>query len=328
MVLCRQRLGLARCKLGERYYKSGSKRDKRRPCGENKPVRPEQQSGENRGKGCRSHKAAAQRVKQLPALNIRKKCAFAEYPAGVLPVAAYPAVTAPKIGDRRTGEGVGKLNAAHISAAQIRSLECIVRKNPALGNVHLGAQQQRFGVDYALAGKTAAVEKIHAHLAAEHAVWLKSAASGENARKIGRNGRGQRCAHARMYDAVPGGDKSSLAVEHRRVHRVQHCADKLANRAGRGHGVAVEGENVARRAQKLSVAAARVQLAFIAAHELCKLQQRAALALKAGVFSAPFVECSLAREKIKSAAVFSVQRIDSALSRCNDCLVLRHGFGF
>ena len=191
-------------------------------------------------------------------------------------------MAAPKIGDRRAGEGVGKFNAAHVSAAQIRPLERIVRKHPALGDVHLRAQQQRFGVYYALTGKTAAVEDIHAHLAAKHTVWLKSAASGENACKIGRNGRGQRCAHARMYDAVPGGDKSALAVEHRQVHRMQHCADKLAHRAGRGHGVAVEGEDIARRAQKLSVAAARVQLALIAAHELCKLQQRAALALKAG----------------------------------------------
>ena len=237
-------------------------------------------------------------------------------------------MAAPKIGDRRAGEGVGKLNAAHVSAAQIRPLERIVRKHPALGDVHLRAQQQRFGVYYALTGKTAAVEDIHAHLAAKHTVWLKSAASGENACKIGRNGRGQRCAHARMYDAVPGGDKSALAVEHRQIHRMQHCADKLAHRAGRGHGVAVEGEDIARRAQKLSVAAACVQLAIIAAHELCKLQQRAALALKAGVFSAPLVERSLARKKIKSAAVFLVQRVDSALGRRNDRLVLGHGLRF
>ena len=55
MILCRQRLGLAGRKLGERYYKSGSESDERRPCGEDKAVRPEQQSGEYCGECSRSY---------------------------------------------------------------------------------------------------------------------------------------------------------------------------------------------------------------------------------------------------------------------------------
>ncbi len=170
---------------------------------------------------------------------------------------------------------------------QIRALQCVVRQNPAVGDVLFGADEQRLRVDYALAGKAAAAEQIHAHLTAESTVRLKASAAGENTRKISRTGRAQAGAHAGMYDAVAGDDAPALTVEHRCVHRMQHRADELADRAGRGHGVAVERENIGNAVQSAAVAGYDVQLAFSAAQQPRKLKDRAALALKARVRSAP-----------------------------------------
>ena len=302
-------LGSVRGKLRERDEKPRRKRDERGPRREHESVPCEQQSRKNGREGRRCDETAPQRIEQPPALDIRQRGAFSEDPAGVLPVAAYPAVTAPEIRVGRGREGIGKLKIAHIAAAQIRALERVVRQDSAVGDMPFRADEQRLCVYKPLAGKAAASEKIHAHLAAERAVGLKPASAGEYTRKIRLRDRAQGRAHARMQDAVTGDDEPALPVEHGPVHRVQHRADELDNTARRGLGVAVEREDIRHIAQRLPVARYAAQLAFPAAQEPRKLHERAALSLKAGVSPASRVEPAPAREKIKAAAVSFVEPV-------------------
>ena len=125
----------ARAELGKRNEKPCTEGKKRRPCRKHECMTGQQQTQKYGGKAERSNQTAPQGIKELKPLNIGHGGIAAEYPAGVLPISADPAVTAPIVGDGGGGEGIRKLGVAHITAAQVRTLERIVRKHKSVGNV-------------------------------------------------------------------------------------------------------------------------------------------------------------------------------------------------
>ena len=79
------------------------------------------------------------------------------------------------IGDGSGGETVGKLRVAHVPAAQVRTLKCIVRQDKSVGDMGGRADIQGLGIDDALARKAACVKQIGVQLTAQHRVRLRAA---------------------------------------------------------------------------------------------------------------------------------------------------------
>ena len=102
-------------------------------------------AAEDRDKCQRRDEGTAQRIEQAEAVDIRKLAG--KYPAGVLPIAADPAVLALEIGKRLIGKGVGKLGVAHVRAAQIGAPKCVMGEDAPIREAPCRAAQQRLGID-------------------------------------------------------------------------------------------------------------------------------------------------------------------------------------
>lgn len=106
-------------------------------------------------------------------------------------------------------------------------------------------------------------------------------------------------------------DHAALRVEPRGVHRVQHGPDKLPRRAGQKTGVRVESEDVFHPDEALFVPGEDAEPAAVAAQEPRQSQQRPALALKAAPDPVAPARFPFAAEKVKSPAVFLIERRNS-----------------
>ena len=138
---------------GERQQERG--RPDPRIAGQRRPR--EQQQGDGRGR----HQAPPQVVQDLPAGDERKAVATQpgtgrddrEQPPQDLPVAAHPAVLAPRVGENARGVVVHHLDVGDEGRAGVQPLEQIVRQERVLGHAPIEGGDEGIHVVEPLAGE-------------------------------------------------------------------------------------------------------------------------------------------------------------------------------
>ena len=148
-------------------------------------------------------------------------------------------MTAAIIGNGGRGKAVCKLRVAHVPAAQVRALKCVVRQNEPVGDVGARADIQSLGIDDAFTGKSTCVKQVGVQFTAQHRVRLGAADACEYAREIRLSDGGKLIVHAGVDNAVSGDDAGVFTVELRRIQWVRYRTDKLAERVRRGVRVTV-----------------------------------------------------------------------------------------
>ena len=128
-----------------------------------------------------------------------------------LPVAPYPAVLAPRVGEDARGVVVHDLDVGHQRRARVESLEQIVREQRVLR--HAPFERRRKGIDVveSFAREYAFAEEILVDVGHGGRVGIDAGVAGVGAREERARRARHRHADARLQDAVALGDASAAA---------------------------------------------------------------------------------------------------------------------
>ena len=163
-------------------------------------------------------------------------------PAQDLPVAAHPAVLAPRVGEHARRVVVDQLESLDERRARVEALEQVVRQERVLGHAPVERRAERVDVDQPLAGEDALAEQVLVGVRDRGRVGVDAGVARVEPREERAGGALEGDADARLQDAVALGDAALGGIEAGAVQRVDRdarsgCARRRAAGACRGRGV-------------------------------------------------------------------------------------------
>ena len=198
------------CDRGERDRRPGERRTR-----QHGPA--QEQQGDHR----RRHQAAPQIVENLPARDQRQPVALRtvrrrherKEPPQDLPVAAYPAVLAPRVREDARRVVVDDLDVGDQGRPRIEAFEEIVRQQRVLRHPALERRGERVDIVEALAGENAFVEQVLVDVGHGGRVRVDAGVAGVGPREQRARRARHRDADARLQDPVALGDAADPGVE-------------------------------------------------------------------------------------------------------------------
>ena len=287
------------------------------------------------------HQRAPEVVEDLPAGDDRQPVPFQplaggdqrEEPEEDLPVAAGPAMLAPRMGEHARGVVVHHFDVGDERGPRVQPLEEVVREHGVLGHPSLEGGHEGVHIVEALAGEDSLAEEVLIGVRDRGRVGIDAGVAGVHPgeERPGRAGQGH--AHPRLEDAVALGHPPEVRVEVRAIEGMRDDADELAGGVARQPGVAVQRDAVAHPGQDGSASPSCTWKLVSVAPRSRRLNSSSFPRFRSQPIQAPFARVPLAHpvKQVEAAgravAGPRVELGNAAPGRGEDRLVSRHGLG-